>query len=368
MVGGQHENGYRNGTCLHGRACTYPNDVLRDGVPLRRVLDRVRVGAGTFWFDYPHHRIWVGDDPVGHELRVMATPTAVLSRTGSRGSGVTVRGFLVQGFACQAQHGAIETTAPGWTIEDDVVRRNHGAGITTNGHARVLDDTVVDNGQLGIGGTGVDTQVVGNTIAGNNTDGFDPGWEAGGGKWALTDHLVVERNVVRGNHGPGLWSDIDSHDSVYAHNQVLNNDRAGIFYEISTDAVIRDNVVRGNGHGFDVWLWGSGILLAASSHVVVADNRLAGNAEGIGLVQQRRGHSGITGRPRVLHAVTVSDNTVDMDGGESGAVTDDGDERLFTDPTIIWTGDVWHGADGTPFDWANTLLSLRDWHALGHDS
>lgn len=368
IVGGQHEDGERNGTCAHGTACTYPNDVLRDGARLTRVLRRADVAPGTFWFDYAHDRIVVGDDPAGHALAVMVAPTAILSRSGSAGAGVTVRGFVVQHVACMAQHGAIETSAPGWVIQGNTVQDNHGAGITTNGQARVLGNLVADNGQLGIGGTGDDTRVVGNTITGNNTAGFDPGWEAGGAKWALTDHLVVERNDVEDNAGPGLWSDIDSADTTYARNTVRDNARAGIFYEISTGGVIRDNVVTGNGHGFDTWLWGSGILLAASRDVAVTGNRLAGNAEGIGLIQQRRGHSTVTGLPRVLHQVTIADNIVRMASGESGAVTDDGYERLFSDATITWTGDVWHGAGGRPFDWSNRLVSLARWHALGHDS
>lgn len=369
VVGGQRQQGERNGECLGAsRACMFPDDVLRDGRRLTRVFGTAALKPGTFSFDYAHNRIWVADDPSGHDLEAMVASSAILSRPGAAGADVTVRGFVVEHVASRAQHGAIETTAPGWVISGNTVQVNHGAGITANGHVEIIDNTVLRNGQLGIGGTGDATRVVGNDIAFNNTAGFDPGWEAGGAKWAVTDGLTVLDNVVHDNHGPGLWSDIDARDTTYAGNVVRDNDRAGIFYEISTDAVIRDNMVTGNGHGFDTWLWGSGILLAGSHDVVVSGNRLSGNAEGVGLIQQNRGRSGVDGSRRILHDVTIQDNETWMARGESGAVQDNGYERLFTDPTITWTGNVWHQSQGSPFMWDDDYLTLAQWHALGHDS
>jgi len=248
------------------------------------------------------------------------------------------------------------------------VRVNHGAGITSSGHVRITDNTVLSNGQLGVGGTGDSTYVLRNEIAFNNTAGFDPGWEAGGGKWAVTSHLVVRRNQMHDNDGPGLWTDIDAQDTTYVHNIVRDNSRAGIFHEISADAVIRDNVVAGNGHGFDTWLWGSGILLAGSHDVEVSNNRLRDYAEGIGLIQQKRGRSEVDGRPRRLHDVAIHDNATWMAYGESGAVEDNGYTKLFTDPTITWSNDVWHQSTGSPFMWDDDYLTLREWHDLGHDS
>jgi parallel beta-helix repeat protein len=285
MIGGQRQQGERTGTCAVGQACTRPDGVLRDDRPLRLVLDRGRLRPGSFWFDYRRDRVVVADDPHGHRLEAMVAPAAVVSG----GAEVTVKGFTVEHFATRAQHGAIETSAPGWRIVDNVVRVNHGAGITTAGHVEVTGNRVLRNGQLGIGGTGAETYVTDNEIAFNNTAGFDPGWEAGGAKWAVTDGLVVLRNRVHDNDGPGLWTDIDAQGTTYIDNVVRDNTRAGIFHEISADATIRGNTVTGNGHGFDTWLWGAGILLAGSHDVEVDGNTLSGNAAGIALIQQDRG-------------------------------------------------------------------------------
>ena len=43
----------------------------------------------------------------------------------------------------------------------------------------------------------------------------------------------------------GIWLDIDNIDIVIEDNLVEDNYRCGIFYEISYDAVIRDNTVHG---------------------------------------------------------------------------------------------------------------------------
>ena len=370
VIGGQRQQGQRHGECLPlpSILCTFPDDVLRDDRPLRRVLHRADLAPGTFWFDYRRDRVHVHDNPHGHRLEAAVAPAAVLSRAGARGADVTVRGFTVEEFATIAQHGAIETSAPGWTIENNAVRRNHGAGITTQGDVRVLDNRVLRNGQLGIGGTGPSTLVAGNEIAHNNTGGFDPGWEAGGAKWAVTDGLVVRANRVHDNRGPGLWTDIDAQDTRYVRNVVRDNDRAGIFHEISADALIAHNTVTGNGHGFAVWLWGSGVLVAGSYDVEVAHNRLAGNAMGIGLVQQDRGVSDVDGTPRRLHEVAVHDNTVALARGETGMVQDDGHPELFDDPTISWTGNVWTQRSPSPFMWDDDYLTLRQWRALGHDA
>ncbi|GAA5149897.1 hypothetical protein GCM10023340_25950 [Nocardioides marinquilinus] len=367
VVGGQHQEGQRTGTCLRGRACTYPDDVLRDGRPLRRVLSRADVGPGRYWFDYRRDRILLGGDPRGHALSVLVSRGGIASRAGARGADVTVRGLTVQHMASPAQHGAIEVTAPGWLVTGTVVRDNHGAGITAGGRVRLLDNRVVRNGQLGIGGVGVDTVVAGNTIGDNGGGGFDPAWEAGGAKWAVTDRLVVRRNLVVGNHGPGLWTDIDAQHTTYARNVVRGNSGPGIFHEISADAVIRDNLVTGNGHGSATWLWGSGVLVAGSHDVDVVGNRLAGNAAGIGLVQQDRGVSDVDGTPRRLHDVRVRDNGVRLARSETGMVQDDGDRSVFDDDTITWTGNTWLQRGPTPFLWDDAALTLAQWRALGHD-
>lgn len=359
----------RSGECAAGvgQACRLADAVFSDGRPLRRVMQREALVAGTFWYDPENDRVYVYGDPSGHVLEMASTPVAITSDPESPAEDVTIRGLSVEMFASPAQHGAIDATAPGWTIVDDRAALNHGAGITTDGDAVIEDAKTVENGQEGIGGTGEDTTVTGCLIADNNWAGFDPGWEAGGGKWSLATGLTVRDNTVRDNRGPGLWSDIDSVGVVYEGNTVTGNERSGIFYEISSHATIVHNVVRDNGFGMNTWLWGAGILLAASHNVVVRENTLSKNADGIGLVQQERGDSERDGSPRVLHEISIEDNVESLGGGSTGLVQDDGDEALFEDPTITFSQNSYSDFSGPAFSWDNRELTAGEWRALGHD-
>jgi parallel beta-helix repeat protein len=361
--------GPRTGDCRPGThdACRLPNALFFDGRPLRRVMVRGMLGPGAFWFGPGDHRVYVHADPRGHDLEVAQTPAAIISRSGSAGADVTVRGLTVTMFATRAQHGAIDTSAPGWRIVNDRVELNHGAGITTQGDATISDVRAVRNGQEGIGGTGDHTLVSDCLIANNNWAGFDPGWEAGGAKWSVASDLTVRDNVVRDNRGPGLWTDIDSIDVTYEGNVVIGNERAGIFHEISGAAVITDNVVRGNGFGMGTWLWGSGILLAASHDVSVSANTVSNNANAIGLIQQDRGVSGRDGSPRVLHDIAISGNIVDIHTGSVGLVQDNGDASVFDDASITYTDNTYRDYSGTPFLWNDTEMGPNAWRALGHD-
>jgi hypothetical protein len=89
-----------------------------------------------------------------------------------------------------------------------------------------------------------------NEIVANNTDD----WESkiagcgctGGGKFWDAHAARVTNNWVHGNKSVGLWADTNNYDFVIAGNWIQDNDAEAIFYEISYNAVIRDNVIIGN--------------------------------------------------------------------------------------------------------------------------
>jgi hypothetical protein len=145
------------------------------------------------------------------------------------------------------------------------------------------------NGQIGIEGDGKDIRIEGNRIWSNNMYGFDPGWEAGGAKIAESDGVTFRGNHVHDNNGPGLWCDGECRNVVYEDNLAENNQHAGIFHEISFNAVIRRNVLRHNGRGRG-WFWDADILVAASQDVEVTGNTLTVGAGtcGIMLIDQGR--------------------------------------------------------------------------------
>jgi parallel beta-helix repeat protein len=131
---------------------------------------------------------------------------------------------------------------------------------------------------------------------------------------------------VHDNACKGLWADLNANGATITHSRVIDNWDEGIFIEISSDATVTDNIVRGNGHrnynaggsgcpGF----WGGGITFASSDHAVIAHNTLSGNCNGITGTQQDRDD----GHPGLLEDLNIHDNSV-SGKGKSGVTADNG--------------------------------------------
>jgi hypothetical protein len=232
----------------------------------------------------------LGDDPAGHVVEVSVRERWL----DVSAPDVTIQDVTFRDAANdpQAEQAALRVKdADRFSLLGSHLFAAHGAllGIDGGTGHRVLDSELAGAGQEGFGITRVtDSTVARTVIRDNNTDGFDPLWEAGGGKATRVRGLSFDRNVVTDNRGPGLWCDIDCRDVSFTGNRTSGNEQAGIFYEISTAGQIRDNVVVENGWGRADWGWGAGILVSSSGDVEVDDNVVAWNADGISVISQER--------------------------------------------------------------------------------
>jgi hypothetical protein len=365
-VGGLERSDRDHGSCVDGYdACGFPQDVFMDDVMLWQVTSPDELGPGRWMWD--GDAVVVADDPTSRRVELSVAAHAFRSAAAD----VTIVGLVVEKYATPAQGGAIQAQEPGdggrgvgWLIEDVEVRLNHGAGLRTGDGTVVRRVFAHHNGQLGItvsGGT--DVLVEDSVIAHNNIAGFKWGWEAGGLKATRTLRLVVRGVTAEHNQGPGLWTDIDAVDTLYEANTVRFNAGPGIFHEISYDAVIRDNLVEGNGFDHDQWLWGAGILVAASSGVEIHGNEVRGNHNAITLIQQDRGE-GLHG-PYLVRDVRVHGNVI-IDSGHIGAAQDVGDNGIF-DRHVRFEANTYVGLSGRPFAWLNRFVDRRQWVRFGHD-
>jgi hypothetical protein len=329
------------------------------------------VTASSWFFDYGSDQIYFATDPTGHRVETSVTTTAFEAT----GNNVTISSLTIEKYANLAQFGAIQPDGrTGWVITGNEVRWNHGLGIRVATGARVTGNNVHHNGQMGIGGGGSDVLVEGNEIAYNNTAGFDYGWEGGGTKFAGTTRLTLRNNFAHHSNGPGLWLDIDNIDFVIEDNRVEDNFSTisaaapGIFVEISYGGVIRGNTVRRNGAGFSTWLWGAGILVAASggSGLEIVGNTVEDNEHGIALVQQPRG-SGAHG-PYLVQNVHVHDNTIRMPRGMSGGVQDANDDAIFTSRNNRFDRNTYYLAPSGHFAWMNGERTEAEWRGYGMDT
>jgi hypothetical protein len=262
-------------------------------------------------------------------------------------------------------------------VENCEIRLNSGAGIWIGAGGRVRASDVHHNGQLGIGGRGTDILVEDNDIGANNTRGFDFDWEAGGLKLALSEHVVLRRNRVRDNDGPGLWCDIGCRDVLYEHNTVENNADAGILHEISFHAVIRQNTLRHNGAAKKHWLWGDDILVSASQDVELYGNAITVSAGkcGIMLIDQGRSEARRNGGVRFYKTRDnwIHDNDLTFEGaacagGASDVKPDHQNFSIITDGHNRFDNNVYRVPRAAPaarFAWGHAIVDWAGLRALG---
>jgi len=372
------QDGQVHGYCASSipdyQGCAFPEDLFLDEQPLWQETMLIDLDSSGEWcFDYERDRIYILADPSGALLELSVTRHAFHGAA----VGVTIQGLVIEKYASPAQHGAVHgmegtlgALSTDWVVRNNVIRLNHGLAVRTGDGMQVVGNQLVRNGQLGIGGSGVDILVENNDISSNNYAGFSAEWEGGGSKWVLTEGLVERNNRVEGNQGPGLWTDIDNVDVLYEENTVRNNTHAGIFHEISQAATIRYNTVEENGKSFDAWLWGAQILISSSRDVEVHDNSVVvarDGGNGIAVVQQNRGW-GMRGPYLAVNnyihdnevrylgswGLTGADADYDLDGMYDGNNTFESNTYLVTD--LAQDHWLWDGIK----DWPA-------WQAAGHD-
>lgn len=354
-------------------ACMFPQDLFVNDRPLERVSSLAALGTGKWFLDYSTGKAYFRVDPRGQKLEISIIPHAFSGMA----SNVVIRGLTIEQYADVAGEGAIQGQVPrgalteGWTVEDNVLRWNHGMAIRAGDHMQILNNKIIDNGQLGLGGSGEGVLVAGNEIADNNYAGYSYNWEAGGAKFLFTKDLVVRDNYVHNNDGPGLWTDTNNINTLYEGNHTSDNREAGILHEISHHAVIRDNIVEDDGfnqsHKTSPW-YGAGILISTSDGVDVYGNTVVDCMNGIiGIQANRRSHSG---QRYFLKNLYVHNNEITQANGiAAGIVRSAGfDDSVFRTRHNRFTGNIFHlnVADGRYFAWMNSFLTFTQWKSNPH--
>ncbi|HEV2124710.1 MAG TPA: right-handed parallel beta-helix repeat-containing protein, partial [Chloroflexota bacterium] len=191
------------------------------------------------------------------------TRTARYAFTG-RARDVTLRYLTIQAFGAPGTNnneGVVNHDAgSGWTVEFNTIQGNAGAGLFMGSGNIARYNCLLDNEQYGVSmylpptsdGKNAITDITldHNEIAGNNT--YD--WESkiagcgctGGAKFWDVGGARISNNWVHHNKGVGLWADTNNVDFLVEGNYIEENDGMGFFYEISYNAVVRNNVFKRN--------------------------------------------------------------------------------------------------------------------------
>lgn len=324
-----------SGIITHPR-CFRPEDLFFDSTQQKYHEDALAdVGPGEYFFDYAAQRIYVGDDPTGHVVETSVVPS-LFTATSSNVDYVTLRGLVIEKFASPTTSGTVNLCdgtngSEYWIAEDNEIRYNHGAGISTYPFLGCMArrNFLHHNCSYAFVGSGENIVIEGNTWAYNNLVAqYTPAantavdesrvcgindYNGAVFKFTFSINARIRDNVAYQNKGIAIWLDIQNTGGLIERNHVSWNHLEGIFYEISCNGVIRRNHVNNNGtaQDFPGWVIG-GIEVATSSNVEVYENRLEDNWQQIAALHDfRRGPTGMMLCPTYeLRDLNVHDNHI----------------------------------------------------------
>ena len=286
-----------NNNVLGGGPASAPAGAVTVPAGDNSAVDWSHPGA-TYWFAPGTHTLGAGQFTQiipGSGARFIGAPGAVIDGEhvnlyafggGARNvriSFLTVRDFGTNG-GNQDQGVVNHDSASGWTIDHSTLADNAGAGTMLGSDNTLSYDCLKDNQQYGFNAystAGPANLVIDhNEISANDTYNWEahtPGCGcSGGGKFWDVNGAVVTHNWVHGNHSVGLWADTNNRGFDIENNYIGDNYNYGLIYEISYNALIKNNIFARNGLGAGVTNPGfptSAIYISESG----SDSRVPGN-------------------------------------------------------------------------------------------
>lgn len=316
--------------------------VFVDGQSLRQVLYRHDMGNGTFYFDESTSRLYIRPQVFSGEIRggelsiekgaIQGGGTKTIDRTDpehswpfllkpfdpaaheievtrrhrifalegnhhdaeSGSQWIEVSGFVMRASGDMPQHAMVHIGGSHHRIENCLMELGAARGFDFRCQFSTMRNcTARLNGQLGFSGYGNDNLIEDCLLQHNNTKHSSfVCFEQGGCKIVRSKRFVMRGVRVIENDGPGLWYDIDNEEALIERCWCEGNTGPGIMYEISSTAIIRNNVCWKNGYNYfkDVtWnsygnsvgseepIYGQGILVQMSRDCLVYNNTCVGN-------------------------------------------------------------------------------------------
>lgn len=305
--------------------CRQDQDLFVDSVLQTPVSSTVGLSANSWYFDTSTGTVYLPINPAGHMIELGSTYYAFWGQA----TGVIIENITVEKYATPFQSGAIgrDGSGTGWIVENVEARWNHGTGVFLGTNSKLINSYIHHNGETGVKFGGVNGRVLGNEISWNNYAGFMTYWEAGGTKFWATTNLLVQDNYVHDNSGKGLWADTNNYNTQYIGNKVLNNIGVGIQHEVSYNAVIRFNTVKGNIPGPTLWVGNAQINIYNSPNVEANNNNVEADASGgngIAIINEARGSGSMGPWTAVNDYVHNNNITYPGTAGASGYENDGG--------------------------------------------
>ncbi|MBW3084141.1 hypothetical protein KEM60_00325 [Austwickia sp. TVS 96-490-7B] len=322
---------------------SHPDMVWIGGVEQRQVGSRAEVKAGTFYVDDAAGKLYLGSDPQGKVVEA-SDLTAAMNIQAPQ---VSLRGIAVRRYANSVpQMGAILGYGTGLQMENVIVQDNATTGLGVYaGGARLSRITVSGNGETGLNGWRADDLVVTDSLfEKNNDERFNFAPAAGAMKVVKSQGVVVRGSKFVNNPGPGLWFDESVAKMTVVGNDIRDNEGTGLIVELSSRAVVADNVVTGNLE--------EGIRVQNSDKVSVWNNTIVNNERALNLVQDWReasnlsvaGHDPRMGLPDplmpwILRDISIGNNILQAGHGANATLAVENYEHKYDADALRITSD-----------------------------
>ncbi|MCS7253406.1 MAG: right-handed parallel beta-helix repeat-containing protein [Armatimonadota bacterium] len=238
--------------------------------------------------------LWLanGSNPNEHQVEVATRSELFGTNPWANPKGhryINVRGFVFRHAATFPQRAAIWLHGENNLVEDCIIEEMSGSGILVHGTMRRC--IIRRCGHTGGGASGRGFLNEDCLWEENCWKPISRGWDAGGFKLAWANGGIFRRCLFRRNGGPGLWLDIHVRNVVITECVFMENEKSGLFIEISRDITVTRNLFLRNAIGivgeveFPDWST-AGIQIAESQNCIVAFNTCVGNKDGIAMREQ----------------------------------------------------------------------------------
>ncbi|MEE8603238.1 cell wall-binding repeat-containing protein [Euzebya tangerina] len=349
--------------CGHEAEIYRSEQLFQGSSRLRHVnsLDGVE-RSGTWFYDVQGGRVWMYDNPADEVVRMSEISTAF---AGFETEDVMISGLTIRRYGSAARTGVIDALdTRNWIIENVEVSQGHGYGIRIGVDTIIRDSRLLDNGQLGAGGSARESSVriENNEVAFNGALGFQRNYEVGGVKVTHAHGVWMTNNYVHDNDAKGLWVDGLCRDVTINNNLVERQGQTGILYELSFGGEVRGNTLIDNHTTDDISDSYGNLQLVNAVDVDVYENTLSGGNRQEFTIYHTDLYPGVEN-------IRVYDNDITFETTWNEGTY--GVKDLRADQSVPLQGLVFENnrlrileLPERPFAWETQLVTLDDWLAV----
>lgn len=276
---------------------------------LQQVTSLGEVSSGRFFVDRAAGRLYVSAGDVGAGVEVSGLAQFVsLSGRNQLIEGVTVQRYsndpAVYGVV-RVEAGSSNVTMRDLAIVDSAFQAVQFAGSPSQAgliRGATMERVTIDrSGWMGVSATLIDDLTMRNVrISGSNPFGeytFSP--QSGALKTSRAVRVKVLDSVFENNNSHGLWFDQSNVDVDVVGNRIVGNAGSSVFWEISDDLLLADNVIVAPAGG-------RAVKIAGASGVKMVNNTVVGGVDPVGVFVDVRSMPGCADPARPLCANSYS--------------------------------------------------------------